>query len=206
MSGVVTADQLNVSRETFERLSVYAELLKKWNPKINLVSKSTIAGLWTRHIEDSLQVYRYGPKQQEHWADFGSGGGFPGLVAAICLAEENPHTKVTLVESDQRKSAFLRTVLRETNVKATVVSDRIEAVSPLGADVISARALANLSMLLGFAHQHLAEGGMCLFPKGISWEKEVEEARKQWFFDMEVSNSRTDAGAVVLRIKGLSHV
>ena len=117
------ADRLGtlvVSRETMDRLNTYSELLKKWNPKINLVSRFTLDDLWSRHMLDSAQIFSLADNKPDHWIDLGSGGGFPGLVIAILAKELMPNLTVTLVESDQRKCAFLRTVSRETNLKTKV--------------------------------------------------------------------------------------
>lgn len=195
-----------VSRETFERLKVFAALLAKWNPRINLVAKSTVDTLWQRHMLDSLQVLGSADHPVGHWADLGSGGGFPGLVVAIVGAETQSPARTTLVESDQRKATFLRTVLRETGISGTILSERIESVPPLGADVLSARALADLTRLLGFAERHLAQGGVCLFHKGKNWKSEVQTARETWHFTYDAIPSETESQAVVLKIKGISRV
>jgi 16S rRNA (guanine527-N7)-methyltransferase len=188
------------------RLEVYADLLKKWNPKINLVSKGTISDLWTRHFIDSAQIYAQVPEAFQSWVDLGSGGGFPGLVCAIIAAEKSPKAKFTLIESDARKSVFLRTVARETGINALVVTDRIEKAQPVMADVLTARALADLTSLLSFCERHLQESGIALLPKGVNWQKEVEDARKTWFFDCDPIKSETESGAVILRIGGISRV
>ncbi|WP_323781602.1 16S rRNA (guanine(527)-N(7))-methyltransferase RsmG [Thalassovita sp.] len=197
---------LDVSRETMERLERYAALLTKWNPSINLVSRSTLENMWDRHFIDSAQMYQYAPQGAKLWADFGSGGGFPGLVIAILAAEKSPDLQVTLVESDTRKVAFLRTVIRETGISALTINDRVENIPSLKADVVSARALADLPMLLDFADFHLGQGGVALFPKGVNWEKEVLEARQTWRFACQRFKSETDAGAVILRIEDIEHV
>ncbi|WP_146347666.1 16S rRNA (guanine(527)-N(7))-methyltransferase RsmG [Falsiphaeobacter marinintestinus] len=194
---------LNVSRETFERMEIFADLLQKWNPKINLVSRNSMSDLWIRHIKDSVQVFRC-VQSIGHWVDLGSGGGFPGTIVAIMAASEAPRLKVTLVESDQRKSAFLRTAARETGVGCQVISKRIEQVPELKAQVLSARALADLTTLLGFAEQHLDENGIALFPKGATWEKELAEARRHWQFEATPVKSLTESEAVILKIKGVS--
>ena len=196
----------DVSRETMERLELLVRLLKKWNPKINLVSKSTLANVWDRHIVDSVQVFFSVDPKFSHWVDIGSGGGFPGLVVAILAVEKTPNAKITLIESDQRKCAFLRTVLRETGCKAQVISKRIETAEPQAADVLSARALADLPSLLEFSERHLDAAGTALFPKGVTWEKELKAAQESWSFDHEVIKSRTEPGAVILKIEGLSRV
>ena len=196
-------DGLNVSRETMARLQQFAELLQKWNPRINLVSRNSLPDLWTRHIADSVQVFRC-VTPHGHWLDLGSGGGFPGIIIAILAAEEAPDLRVTLIESDQRKSAFLRTAARETGANCRVISQRIEAVEPQQADILSARALAELDTLLGFAERHLKPGGVALFPKGVTWEKECAAARQRWNFSAQPITSKTDPDAVILKIEGVS--
>ena len=195
----------DVSRETLQRLDIYESLLIKWNPKINLVSRNSLQDLRTRHFADSIQLYTLAPPDG-HWCDLGSGGGFPGLIAAILAAEAPEPRQMTLIESDQRKAAFLRTAIRETGVHCTVLCERIEQAAPQTAQVLSARALADLSTLLGFADRHLAPGGLALFPKGVSWKKEVEAARQEWSFDCLPIKSETEPAAAILSITGVKRV
>lgn len=196
---------LNVSRETLDRLKCFEALVQKWNPRINLVSRKSLDDLWIRHIVDSIQVFRSTDKMGR-WVDLGSGGGFPGIIIAILAADERRDMRVTLIESDQRKCAFLRTAMRETGVECRVLSKRIELAEPQEADILSARALTNLPGLLEFAERHLSTGGLALFPKGVTWQKEVAEARRHWRFDLEPVNSSTEGGAVILKVKGISRV
>jgi len=199
-------DGLNVSRETVERLKLYEDILHKWNPKINLVSHASLNDSWTRHILDSTQIHDLARHPVDHWVDLGSGGGFPGLVIAIMAIETKSPAKVTLVESDTRKCAFLRSVVRETGAPATIINDRIENIAGLEADVISARALADLSHLIGYANRHLAQSGMAVFPKGASWAKELSIAQRTWKFSHQVVNSKTGSGPVILSITGIDRV
>ncbi len=194
---------LAVSRETIERLEAYEALLKKWNPAINLVSQRSLAELWDRHILDSVQLFSVASPVSGLWADLGSGGGFPGLVLATLARELAPQLRFALVESDRRKSAFLMTVIRELDLPAKVHAERIEAVAPLGANYLSARALAPLSALLGFAERHLAPGGVCVFPKGETWRDELAEAENLWSFSCDSHPSATDSGAHILVITGV---
>jgi len=193
-----------VSRETRERLTIYADLLKRWNPRINLVSRKTIPDIWTRHFEDSAQLLDLAPDSVEHWADLGAGGGFPGLVVGIIGQARGKLRHLTLVESDRRKAVFLRTVIRETGLDAQVIAERIEDTPPLAADVISARALAPLDDLLELSARHMAADGIALFPKGARWQKELEAARSKWNFTHRVDRSKTETGAVILTVKGVS--
>lgn len=196
----------DVSRETLERLEVYEGLLKKWNPRINLVAKSTTNDIWNRHIVDSAQILACAPDWTRSWVDLGTGGGLPGIVVAIVAAEVIPNLHVTCIESDTRKATFLRAVLRETGVKAQVISDRIEVVEPQGADVVSARALAPLSKLLGFAELHRNASGVALFQKGAEHEKEIQEALETWSFQVDKIPSKTNPDAVILRIGEIERV
>lgn len=193
----------NVSRETEARIADFVALLIKWNAAINLVSKTTIGDVWNRHIVDCLQVFDYGQKAR-HWADLGSGGGLPGLVVAILALEAAPEMVVTLVEADQRKAAFLRQAGQMLGLKVRVISERIESLSPLGADVLSARALAPLSQLCAFADRHLLPDGRAIFLKGKSAADEVADARKLWQFALETRPSITDPSSSVLLLKEIT--
>jgi len=196
----------DVSRETRERLGAYAELLEKWNPKINLVSASTLVEVWTRHFLDSAQILDLAEVGAKLWADLGTGGGFPGLVVAILAKDLRPHMQVVCVESDQRKATFLRTVVRETGISARILSKRIEDIEPLGADVVSARALAPLPKLLDHASRHLATGGHALLLKGAGYQKEVNDALESWSFGLDTYPSKTDPDAVILKIGDIRRV
>ena len=199
-------DVTSVSRETLERLQIYANLLKKWNPAINLVSKSTLDHIWERHFLDSAVAYKIAAKKPGKWVDLGSGAGFPGLVLAILAADDDQNSKVTCIETDLRKSEFLRTVARNTGISVNVLSRRIEDAPPQSADCIFARALAPLTRLLEFAEQHVAQDGFCVFHKGQDWKAELESAQINWQFDHSHHTSPTDPSAVLLCVKEIARV
>lgn len=196
------AEASDVSRETIEKLEAYAALLVRWNKKINLVSPKTLDELWTRHFLDSAQLAEILPLERR-WVDLGSGAGFPGLVLALLAP---PAAEFILVESDQRKATFLRTVARELGVAVTIRADRIEALPGLEADVLTSRALAPLTVLLGYAEQHLKPGGKALFPKGATAETEIAEALENWRFCCKKHASRTDASSTILCIGDIERV
>lgn len=200
------AAQTGVSRETLARLSTYHQLLQKWGKHINLVSRGTLSAAWTRHFLDSAQLLDLAPASARRWCDLGSGAGFPGLVVAILATEARPQLRARLIEADQRKAEFLRTVCRETKTDADIVADRIESADPCGADVLSARALAPLSELLAMAERHLAPGGICLFPKGARHRDEIAAALETFTFDCEEYPSKTGADSVILKIGGIGRV
>jgi 16S rRNA (guanine527-N7)-methyltransferase len=202
---VSSFDELYVSRETSDLLKQFARLVEKWTVKINLISKPSIAHIWERHVKDSLQLYQHAP-EGDHWVDLGSGGGFPAIVLAILSAQDGRKTKFTMIESDQRKCVFLRTALRELGLEGKVLNERIEAVPGLEADVLSARALADLPSLLQFANLHLKRGGTALFPKGENWKTEDIDAKTRWRYGCDVIPSLTNPSAAILRIKDITHV
>jgi len=199
-------DEFNVSRETMALLDDYAALLRKWNPAINLVSKSTINALWQRHFHDSAQIYLFQSETPCHWADLGSGGGFPALVLAVMAKEDLPESRFTLVESDLRKCTFLRTVIRDLGLNATVITARIEETAGLNADILTARALAPLEKLLEFANLHLSPAGTAIFPKGDRFQAEIAQVKANWHFDLEEIPSRTNPTGAILKIGGISRV
>lgn len=193
---------LDVSRETMNDLTSFVSLVEKWNPRINLVSKMSVADIWDRHIWDAVQIAEI-VKFEEKWLDIGSGGGFPGIVLSILAKQLSPKTIFTLIESDQRKCAFLRTAVRELGLNVNIISERIEAATPQKSDVMSARALADLSALLQFAQYHLLPTGLCVFPKGQTWVKEITSAQENWSFTYEAHKSETNPDAAILTIKDI---
>lgn len=197
----IDAMGFDVSRETQDRLRTYAALLLKWNRTINLISRSDEANIWERHIANSLALLPDLPPGFSHAIDLGSGGGLPGLVLAIATCRP-----FHLIESDQRKAAFLREAGRLTETDVTVHADRIENAIVAPALVITARAVAKLSLLLDWAARLLAPGGVCIFPKGRTAETEITEARSHWNMQVRQRISPTDAGGRILRISEISRV
>lgn len=185
-----------VSRETLDRLATYLALLERWQPRINLVSRTTLAEAGTRHILDSAQLHPLLPEDARVLVDLGSGAGFPGLVLAVLGVPD-----VHLIESDQRKCAFLREAARVTGTPVTVHNRRIEAVPPFAADVVTSRALAPLDELLTLSAPFLGAAGTGLFLKGRQAEDELTLARRHWRMQAEMIDSITDPEGRVLRIR-----
>ena len=189
-----------VSRETQARLDQLKLIFFKWQKRINLVSASTLDDFEKRHVIDSAQILDIAP-DANRIVDMGSGGGFPGLVLAIMLAEkQNAH--VDLIESNQKKASFLRSALRECGGVGIVHAERIEKVTAtlLTPDIITARALAPLDVLLDYSLPLLAENVSCLFHKGRDYEEEIVKARGRFQFDLLVYPSRIDPDSVILKI------
>ncbi len=195
------AERFGVSRETLARLRAFVDLLTRWQATHNLVAPSTLPVVWERHIADSLQLLALAPPTGG-WVDLGSGGGFPGVVVAI--AGQRP---VTLVESVAKKAAFLREAGRVTGAALDVCHGRIEDVLPVihrnDVAVISARALANLGVLCGYAAPFVAAGAIGLFPKGQDVEAELTEATRYWTVEADQVPSATEPGARIVRVTGL---
>ncbi len=187
---------VNVSRETMVRLEAYAALLVKWQAKINLVGPATLPDLWRRHFLDSAQVLQLLPATPGRLVDLGSGAGFPGLVLAL-MTDWTVH----LIDSDQRKCAFLRQVALEAGIldRVTIHPQRFDAVAPFAADVVTARACAPLDDLLGYAAPFIGETGRCVFLKGKGVEEELTAAETHWTMRLARRDSLSDpAGAVLL--------
>ncbi|KMW58898.1 rRNA small subunit 7-methylguanosine (m7G) methyltransferase GidB [Candidatus Rhodobacter oscarellae] len=199
-------EQFSVSRETSEKLQIYDDLLNKWNRTINLVSGSTLDAAWHRHMTDSAAAYARIPLDAKSLVDLGAGGGFPGMVLAIMAAGEHRDIRLTCIEADLRKCEFLRTVARATELKAGVLTRRIEDAPPQNADVVVARALSSLTKLLTHAERHLHPSGFAIFHKGEGWKTELEEAQEHWKFSYETSPSMTHPEAVLLSIGDITRV
>jgi 16S rRNA (guanine527-N7)-methyltransferase len=187
-----------VSRETESRLDAYVDLLVQWQAKTNLVASSTLPNLWTRHISDSLQLLTLVPSAKI-WVDLGSGGGFPGVVLA-CAMVATPGAMVHLVERNAKKAAFLREALRITGAAGTVhladIGDSVDSLrGPV--DCVTARAVAPLHQLVGFAEPLVGKGAKALFLKGQDVEAELTEATKYWKLTPRLHPSLTGQGWIV---------
>lgn len=197
---------LRVSRETSEKLEHFAALFQKWAKSINLVAPSTLSAFWQRHIADSAQIFQLfpGPKR---WVDLGSGGGFPGIVTAIFLAELDDGW-VHLIESNNKKAAFLRVALTETGARGSVHPIRVEdAIRTIPeCDAISARALADLSQLLDYCVPWMMSDRKphAFFHKGRDYQQEVDKAVGRFQFDLVKHKSVIEPDSVVLEIANLS--
>jgi len=191
----------NVPRETMARLEAYVALLTVWNRRINLVGANTMGDIWRRHILDSAQLFPLFPEKTRVVADLGSGAGLPGLVLAIM----GPELQLHLIESDQRKAAFLREAKRVTEAaNVTVHALRAEKTPSFKANVVVARAVAPLHQLLYIAEPFLTSASQCLFLKGKAAEAELIEARKTWRMTAETLQSRADPDGCVLRLADVS--
>ena len=190
----IFVSQLNVSRETLDLFLLYAEILAKWQAKINLISGNTIDNVWSRHFLDSAQLYDLVPRGAKTVLDIGSGAGFPGMVLAV-MGVKN----VTLVEADSRKCLFLSEVLRQTGTHANIVNCRIEEFDGGCYDIITARALAPMDKLLTYINPHFGPSTKGIFLKGEQVDRELTKAKKQWKLEYKTVPSITnDSGSIIV--------
>ncbi len=192
----------SVSRETADDLIGFETLFKKWSKAINLASPNTLETLWERHILDSVQLFKLAP-QAKQWLDLGSGGGFPGVVLAIMLKETGG--SIRLVESNSKKSAFLRNALAQFQTRGQVVNARIESCYQQiqVPEIITARALASLDKLFELTEPWMTKGAKALFQKGRDYQREIDESLLNWKFDLVRHGSAIEADSVILEISNL---
>jgi 16S rRNA (guanine527-N7)-methyltransferase len=193
------ARKAGVSRETLARLKAYADLLLDWSARHNLVAKSTLPDLWRRHIWDSAQLAPLIPENARTLADLGSGAGFPGLV----LAAMRPGLAVTCHESTGKKCAFLQAAAERMALPVTLENRRIEALPYQAYDVVTARALAPLPLLLSYAAPLTGPNSVCLFLKGQNLGSELTEAHKSWKMETSQVPSQTDPSGAILVVRKL---
>lgn len=194
--------EFDVSRETAVRLDAFVALLQKWQSTTNLIAPSTERAIWSRHIADSLQILPLAPNAKT-WIDFGSGGGFPGMVIACSL---DAPAIVHLVESNGKKAAFLREAARVTGAPAKIHNLRIEDFNKQfqgHADIVTARALTAMAELLGFCAPHIKMGAQALLLKGQDIADELTEAAKYWKIEADLKESLTDPKARILVVRSV---
>lgn len=189
---------VDISDEIFSRLFAYHDLLLKWQAKVNLIGSDTIEDIWNRHFLDSLQLLKLLPSTSKPILDLGSGAGFPGMVLAIA-GIKNIH----LVESDSKKTSFLKEVARITKTDVIIDNIRIEDMNLSDAGVVMARALADLPTLFEYIERFVSHETIYLFPKGKNYAKELQDAKLKWNFDAVAIPSVTDINAVILSISNL---
>jgi len=191
-----------VSRETLGRIHSYLAVLDAWRERINLIGPSEGRHLWRRHVLDSLQLVDQISPDDLTVADLGSGAGFPGLVIACAMAER-PGTSVTLVEKSVRKAEFLAAAIEEVGLPARVLNIRLEDAPGGRFDLVTARALAPLTKLLGYARVWLKPSGKALLMKGRDTVAELAEARRTWIFDVSERASLSSADGRVLKVSSI---
>jgi 16S rRNA (guanine527-N7)-methyltransferase len=196
----------NVSRETLARLKAFVDILADWNVRHNLVSAQSLADVWSRHILDSAQLFDLIPEDAVSLVDLGSGAGFPGLILALLLQEKRPAFRVVLYEATRKKCEFLRAAAARTGALVEVRHARIEEAKREPFDVVTARALAPLDKLLGYAHAFQGPKTVNLFLKGQSVGSELTSAHKSWKMTLTQRSSRSDPSGVILVIRELRHV
>ena len=189
------------SRETLDRLDAYVALLTKWQRRINLVAPASLGDVWRRHLLDSAQLAEHLPAVPARHVDLGSGAGFPALVLAIITGRH-----VELIESDGLKCAFLTAAAAETGADVTIHKARIESMPRDPADVITARACAPLTRLLGYAERFRGPETVCLFQKGARVDDELTEAAKSWTMDFRRYPSQTDPQGTLLSFRDFARV
>ena len=194
----------NVSRETFDILSRFVNILTEWQGKMNLVSSKSLDQIWTRHIADSIELYQYLNADTNLVCDIGSGAGFPGVILAIVSMVEQRATKFKLIESITKKTVYLNDVKERLGLNnVEIINARSESLKIKPAGIITARAVAPLDKLLGLALPLTNKKTVLLFPKGKTYEIEIAQAQKHWHFDVSALKNSVEPEGVILKISNL---
>ena len=196
-------EKLLVSRETIQKLKEYQSILVDWQSKMNLVSKSSLLDAWNRHFLDSAQLFQYIPQGATNLIDFGSGAGFPGLVLAIIAEEKTPYLKITLVESIKKKTLFLNEVCDKLGLKVNVENRRIEDMVKNKYDVITSRAMCSTAKLLNYSIDFCNPETICIFPKGRTYNNELQQAKQQFDFVCNIKNNQFSEDGKILLITNI---
>ena len=192
------------SADIMDRMEAFLTILTDWNARMNLVGPSALAEFWGRHAYDSAQLLKLAPDARI-WADLGAGAGFPGIVLAVFL-KDRERAKVHLIESMAKRCAFLRSVSMDLGLPTLIHNSRAESLHLSPVDVVTARALAPMPRLLEYAQPLLRGSAVGLFLKGRDVERELEEARKSWRFEVSLSPSASDPEGRIVSLKRLSRV
>ena len=195
--------EFNATPAQMGDLTRFIDRLTEANAVMNLIGPDTLPDVWGRHIRDSAQLLDLAPDART-WADLGAGAGFPGIVLAIMLKRE-PESHVWLIDSLGKRCRFLQDVVDALSLRATVINGRAEE-NAVTVDVVTARAVAAMDKLLGYAQPYLQRGAQGLFLKGEKAEVEVAEARKVWHFESDLSVSRSDPRGRIVSVRSLRRV
>jgi 16S rRNA (guanine527-N7)-methyltransferase len=197
---VAPLDKFNfdVPRETLERLTIFVELLKKWQNHFNLVSRGTIDNIWERHIADSLQLMSYLSNKGIAIADLGTGAGFPGMVLAI-----SGYNNIELIEANGKKIGFLKEVARLTSTSVKLTNQRIEKCQLEDRQIFISRALAPLTDLLQYVSPFTNSETSCIFLKGVSADQEIRNAQEKWTFEYTKTQSIVESTSSIITLKNI---
>lgn len=195
--------EFNATPAQMGDLERFVERLTEANAVMNLIGPDTLPDVWSRHFRDSAQLLDMAPEAKS-WADLGAGAGFPGVVLAILL-KTDPKSHVWLIDSLGKRCRFLQEVVDALSLRATVINGRAED-NVVTVHVVTARAVAPMEKLLGYAQPYLQRGAQGLFLKGEKAEVEVAEARKVWQFKSDLTVSRSDPRGRIVSVRGISRV
>lgn len=192
------------SGQRMAELDRFLEMLTETNAVMNLVGPDTLPDFWSRHAWDSAQLLETVPEART-WADLGAGAGFPGLILAILL-KDSPDAHIWLIDSLGKRCRFLSAVVETLELPATVIHGRAEDQRDIAVDVVTARAVAPMERLLGYAQPYMERGAQAVFLKGERAEEELREARKSWQFSSDLRPSQSDPRGRIVHIGSVRRV
>ena len=193
-------DQINPNEDTIYKLQKFVRMLGDYQKTMNLIGKSTMSSIWTRHILDSAQIEKILPKENNKYItiDVGTGAGFPGLVLAAMGRAD-----LLLCEKSKKKHMFLNAVAKECNLNVKMYNDRIENLSASNIRTIISRAFAPLKSLILKVRHCLYNDTVLVLHKGETYMKEIIEAKSLFYFNYKCFNSATNSNAKILKIENV---
>ena len=198
---------LDVSRETLERLDEYSKDIILKNKEINLISKSTESSIKSRHIADSIQTIDFIDKKDiKTCTDLGSGAGLPGIVLGIIMSSKKPTFKVIFYEKSYHKSNFLREMSKKFKLHAEIYQKNIFNEKNLITDVIISRAFKPLPVIFQIAKTNFKNFKYIILFLGKSGKKILKDATKNWKFDYEERKSLTNNESIIVKISNLKKI
>ena len=190
--------EYGLSKNQIILIDKYLNKLKKTNKSLNLVGSSTLENSWDRHINDSLQLTKFIKNKNSSIIDFGTGAGLPGLILSIC-----GYKNVLLTDSKYKKIKFIRSFSKENNVLSKTLCSRVENIKKQKFDFVICRAFAPLFLILNYSLIFSKRNTSLLFLKGRNVKKEIQEANKQFSFEYELFESKSDGGGFIIKVNKL---
>jgi 16S rRNA (guanine527-N7)-methyltransferase len=192
----ILREELNFNSNAIIKLKLFSKILLSANQRHNFISKTTESDIWQRHILDSAQLVKFIDFKKGSLADFGSGGGFPGIVLSIFA--ESPDFHVKLYEKSPVKRKFLKIVLKELDIKSDVLANIYDEV--IDSDTIVCRAFKKLDQVIQVSREIIKKPHKLIVLKGQNAQEELNKALKSKKYPYKIEKSMTSKNSEIIII------